>query len=336
MPENVAVLGAGSWGIAIARLLIANGHSVRMWEFNKVDCDTLLKDRCHKTKLPGITIPDDILITNDLKEAVDGADYIAFILPSQKIRQVCQSLEPIVSLRSKFINLAKGLEVDSLQRMSEVIKSTISLASENSIATLSGPSHAEEVSRDIPTSVVVGSRDVDFARQVQALFNGRYFRVYSSQDIIGVELGGSLKNVIAIASGITQGLGFGDNTTGALLTRGLAEISRMGTKLGADPLTFAGLSGVGDLITTCVSKHSRNRYVGEHIGRGEKLKDILEGMTMVAEGVDTCRSAYALSQKYNVEMPITSEVYKVLFEDKPPIDAVSDLMGRSLKEEIWS
>ena len=336
MSENVALLGAGSWGIAVARLLFANGQAVKMWEFNKADCETLLKERCHKTKLPGITIPDNILITNDLEETITDADYIVFALPSQKIRQVCKSLEPIVSLRSRFINLAKGLEVDTLMRMSELIQSTISLASENSVATLSGPSHAEEVSRDIPTSVVVGSKDIEFARQVQELFNGQYFRVYSSQDIIGVELGGSLKNVIAIASGITQGLGFGDNTTGALLTRGLAEISRMGVKLGADPLTFAGLSGVGDLITTCVSKHSRNRYVGEHIGKGEKLKQVLEGMTMVAEGVDTCHSAYVMSQKYNVEMPITSEVYKVLFEDKPPIEAVADLMGRSLKEEIWS
>jgi len=336
MPDKVAVLGAGSWGIATARLLYSNGHTVSMWEFDKTDCDTLLKDRSHKTKLPGITIQDEILITNNLEEAIADADYIVFALPSQRIRQVCQLLDPIAKPHSRYINLAKGLEIDTLLRMSELIQSKITSTDENSVATLSGPSHAEEVSRDIPTSVVVGSQDIDFARHVQELFNGQYFRVYSTQDIIGVELGGSLKNVIAIASGITQGLGLGDNTTGALLTRGLAEISRMGVKLGADPLTFAGLSGVGDLITTCCSKHSRNRYVGEHIGRGETLKQVLESMTMVAEGVDTCRSAYAMSQKYNVEMPITSEVYKVLFENKPPIEAVADLMGRSLKEEIWS
>jgi glycerol-3-phosphate dehydrogenase (NAD(P)+) len=336
MPEKVAVLGAGSWGIAVARLLFTNGHAVRMWEFNKTDCDVLLRERSHKTKLPGITIPDDILITNDLGASIAEADYIVFALPSQKIRKVCESLNQIVVSRSRYINLAKGVEISTLLRMSELIQSMIKSAKKNSVATLSGPSHAEEVSRDIPTSVVVGSKDIEFARQVQELFNGQYFRVYSTQDIIGVELGGSLKNVIAIASGITQGLGLGDNTTGALLTRGLAEISRMGVKLGADPLTFAGLSGVGDLITTCCSKHSRNRYVGEHIGRGETLKQVLDGMTMVAEGVDTCRSAYAMSQKYDVEMPITSEVHKVLFENKPPIEAVADLMGRSLKEEIWS
>jgi glycerol-3-phosphate dehydrogenase (NAD(P)+) len=336
MPENVTILGAGSWGIAVARLLFNNGHTVRMWEFNKTDCETLLKERSHKTKLPGITIADGIRITNDLEESVNNADYIVFALPSQKIRQVCQVLDPIVDSNSRYINLAKGVEINTLLRMSELIQSMINSANENRVATLSGPSHAEEVSRDIPTSVVVGSKDIEFARQVQELFNGRYFRVYSSQDIIGVELGGSLKNVIAIASGITQGLGLGDNTTGALLTRGLAEISRMGVKLGADPLTFAGLSGVGDLITTCCSRHSRNRYVGEHIGMGETLEEVLDGMTMVAEGVDTCRSAYAMSQKYDVEMPITSEVHKVLFENKPPIEAVSDLMGRSLKEEIWS
>jgi glycerol-3-phosphate dehydrogenase (NAD(P)+) len=336
MPEKIAILGAGSWGIAIAGLLHTNGHIVRLWEFNKTDCDNLLRNRCHKTKLPGIIIPDEITITNNLGESIDAADYIVFALPSQRIRQVCQSLDKIVTSPGQYINLAKGLEIESLKRMSEVIRSTITHSSEDSIATLSGPSHAEEVSRNIPTSVVAGSKSPEFARQVQNLFNNRSFRVYSSQDIIGVELGGSLKNVIAIASGITQGIGFGDNTTGALLTRGLAEISRMGIKLGADPLTFAGLSGIGDLITTCVSKHSRNRYVGEHIGRGEKLKEVLDGMTMVAEGVDTCRSAYALSQKYNVEMPIMAEVHKVLFEDKPVVEAVSALMGRTLKEEIWS
>ncbi len=182
---------------------------------------------------------------------------------------------------------------------------------------------------------MAASRNSEFAGQIQNLFSNRTFRVYRSKDIVGVELGGALKNIVAIASGITQGLGFGDNTTGALITRGLAEITRMGVKQGAEAMTFAGLSGIGDLVTTCISQHSRNRYVGEKIGRGEKLKDILAGMVMVAEGVDTCRSAKAMSDKFGVEMPITAEVYKVLFEDKPALEAVVDLMGRSLKEEIW-
>jgi glycerol-3-phosphate dehydrogenase (NAD(P)+) len=336
MPEKIAVLGAGSWGIAIANLLHSNGHEVTMWEFNRADYEYLSANRTHPKKLPGIKIVEEIALSNDLQYAADGADYIIFAVPAQKVRSVCEFLNEFVKRPMKYVNLAKGVEIGSLLRMSEVINSTLVSSREERIATLSGPSHAEEVSRNIPTSVVVASADQQYAEEIQRLFNGRYFRVYRSTDLIGVELGGSLKNVIAIASGVTQGLGFGDNTTGALLTRGLAEITRMGVKLGADPLTFAGLSGIGDLITTCVSKHSRNRYVGERIGKGEKLAEILDGMVMVAEGVDTCRSAYALAEKHDVEMPITTEVFKILFENKPPFEALSDLMGRSLKEEVWN
>jgi len=338
MAHRIAILGAGSWGIAVANLLHGNGHQTYLWEFNKEDCEYLQGNRTLEKKLPGVVIPDSITITNDLAEAVHQSEYIIMAVPAQKVRSVCDVLKNILKERKKFVNLAKGVEIDSLQRMSEVIKSTLApdLAGINSIATLSGPSHAEEVARNIPTSVVVASEKSEYAVDIQNLFNSRFFRVYRSSDLVGVELGGSLKNVIAIASGITQGLGFGDNTTGALLTRGLAEITRMGVSLGADPLTFAGLSGIGDLITTCVSRHSRNRYVGEKIGKGERLGDILAGMVMVAEGVDTCRSAYAMSKKYEVEMPITHEAYRVLFEDKSPAEAVADLMGRSLKEEVWS
>lgn len=335
MSEHIAVLGAGSWGIAIANLLNTNGHKVRLWEFSKTDCDNLIRDRMHNTKLPGILIPHEIQITNNLPEAVETADIIVLAVPAQTMRAVCESLDTIIKTPKYYINLAKGLEVNTLLRMSQLIEKTITSSDKNRIATLSGPSHAEEVTRDMPTSVVAASVASDFTTKIQTVFNGQYFRVYSSVDIIGVELGGSLKNVIAIGSGIIQGLGFGDNTAGALLTRGLAEISRMGAKLGADPLTFAGLSGIGDLITTCLSRHSRNRFVGERIGKGERLNDILDSMVMVAEGVDTCRSAYALSQKHKVEMPITVEVYRVLFDNKPPREAVADLMGRSVKEEIW-
>jgi glycerol-3-phosphate dehydrogenase (NAD(P)+) len=256
--------------------------------------------------------------------------------PAQTIRSVCTALNPILDDRRFFINLAKGVEVGSLLRMSEVIEKFIDSASKDNIATLSGPSHAEEVARGIPTSVTAASTNINFAERIQNIFSNGFFRVYRSDDVIGVELGGSLKNVVAIASGITQGLGYGDNTSGALLTRGLAEITRMGVKMGADPLTFSGLSGIGDLITTCLSKHSRNRHVGERIGQGEKLDEILESMVMVAEGVATCKSAYAMAEKYKVEMPITAEAHKVLFENKPPDRAVKDLMTRSLKEEIWS
>ncbi|UCD95573.1 MAG: NAD(P)-dependent glycerol-3-phosphate dehydrogenase [Candidatus Zixiibacteriota bacterium] len=336
MPEKITVLGAGSWGIAIANLLHANDHRITMWEFNRADFEYLSANRTHPQKLPGIRIADEITLSDDLRYAADGADFIIFAVPAQKVRSVCEFLNEFVKGAMKYVNLAKGVEIGSLLRMSELINSTLVSSRQEHIATLSGPSHAEEVSRNIPTSVVVASTGLRYAEEVQRLFSGRFFRVYRSTDLVGVELGGALKNVIAIASGITQGLGFGDNTTGALLTRGLAEITRMGVKLGADPLTFAGLSGIGDLITTCVSKHSRNRHVGERIGKGEKLAEILSSMVMVAEGVDTCRSAYAMAEKHDVEMPITTEVFKILFEDKPAFDALSDLMGRSLKEEVWN
>jgi len=336
MPEKISVLGAGSWGIAIANQLHANGHKINLWEFNRSDCEYLAANRVHEKKLPGIVIPNEINITNDLEQALGDTAYTVMAVPAQKVRAVCAEIDIIDNHGGKYINLAKGVEIGTLLRMSEVIDGTIKSSDMSRIATLTGPSHAEEVARGIPTSVVVASADYDFAREIQELFNNISFRVYRSNDLVGAELGGSLKNVIAIASGITQGLDYGDNTTGALLTRGLAEITRMGVKAGADPLTFAGLSGIGDLITTCVSRHSRNRHVGERIGKGETLREILDSMVMVAEGVDTCRSAYAMAEKFDVDMPITVEVHKVLFEDKPPRKALTDLMGRQLKEEIWS
>ncbi len=335
MAERIAILGAGSWGIALANLLVENGHSIKLWEFNPEEFRKLKETRTLEAKLPGITIKQEVEIVNDIG-AVSGSDYIAFVLPAQKVRSVCTLLNEKGVASDHYINLAKGVEIESLKRMSELIIENIPNAIPENVATISGPSHAEEVSRAVPTSVVAASVNLDLAHEIQHLFSNQSFRVYRSEDIVGVELGGSLKNVVAIASGIVQGMGCGDNTTGALLTRGQAEIARMGERLGADPLTFAGLSGIGDLITTCISRHSRNRYVGEKIGKGEKLDDILKSMVMVAEGVYTCRAAYAMSEKYEVEMPITSQVYQVLFNDKDPSEAMSDLMGRSLKEEVWS
>jgi glycerol-3-phosphate dehydrogenase (NAD(P)+) len=335
MSEKIAILGAGSWGIAIANLLHGNGHKINLWEFNRDDYLMLRKSRVNDKRLPGTIINPEIKLVNDLAEAVADVTYIVFAAPAQKMREVCLSLENSLTEKKKFVNLAKGVEVGTLLRMSEIISEIVSFSDKKEIASLSGPSHAEEVAMGLPTSVVAASASLDYAGEIQRLFSSSFFRVYRSQDIIGVELGGALKNVIAIASGITQGLGYGDNTTGALITRGLAEITRMGIRLGADAATFAGLSGIGDLVTTCISRHSRNRYVGDKIGRGEKLKDILAGMTMVAEGVDTCRSAKAMSDKYGVEMPITAQVHKVLFENRPPLEAVADLMGRPLKEEVW-
>ncbi|MCP4705851.1 MAG: NAD(P)H-dependent glycerol-3-phosphate dehydrogenase [candidate division Zixibacteria bacterium] len=334
--EKITVLGAGSWGIAIGNLLFNNGHKMKLWEFSPDDYKVLLEHRTHPKKLPEARIPEDILITNILSEAIQDADYIVLAVPSQNVRDVCNSLKPIIKNAPNFINLAKGVEVGSLLRVSEVVGETIPGFDNNKFAVLSGPSHAEEVTRDMPTSIVTASVNPELAKSVQRIFSNKTFRVYRSSDLNGVELGGSLKNIIAIGSGILHGLGLGDNTSGALITRGLAEITRLGVKLGADAETFSGLSGIGDLIATCLSKHSRNRYVGERIGRGEKLQEILDSMVMVAEGVYTCQSAQELSEKYKVEMPITNEVYKVLFKNKSAKEAVNDLMTRSLKKEVWN
>lgn len=334
---TVSVLGAGGWGIAIANLLCEKGHIVRLWEFDPRAAESLRATRELPSKLPGIRVTDAIEIGSDLGASISDTNVICLVVPSQTLRSVAQKIRELqIASRPILINLAKGIEVGSLKRMSQVLEEVMPPDSYAGIATLSGPSHAEEVSRGIPTVVVAASRDERISQQVQELFITPRFRVYTSTDILGVELAGSLKNIIALAAGMLDGLGMGDNTRGALLTRGLAEIVRMGKKLGADPLTFSGLSGVGDLVTTCLSKHSRNRYVGEQIGRGRNLNEVLAGMAMVAEGVETTRSCYALSCNLGVEMPITREVHRVLFEDKPPRDAITDLMVRDPKAEGWS
>lgn len=331
---KVAVLGAGGWGIASSNLLCSNGHEVRLWEFDTAVCEKLKSTRKLPSKLPGIFIDERILITSDISKAVDNADFVCCVVPSQYLRSSAKLIARLpFSKPSIYVNLAKGIEVGSLRRMSEVLQEEIPEKYRSGICTLSGPSHAEEVARDIPTAITAASADRNIAEAVQRLFTTPKFRVYTSTDIVGVELAGSLKNVIALAAGMLDGLGLGDNTRGALLTRGLVEIARMGVKFGADPMTFSGLSGVGDLVTTCLSRHSRNRFVGEQVGRGRKLNDVLAKMPMVAEGVETTKSAYALSRKLDVDMPITVEVYKVLFEQKPPGDAINDLMTRGLKSE---
>lgn len=334
MYEAAAILGAGSWGMAIARLLDKNGLSVRLWEHDPVAYNQLAEHRCQPDKLAGVTLNESIRITDNLHEGIDGARLIVLATPAQYLRSVLVRIKGRDLQAVGFVNLAKGIETGTLKRMSEVVQEELSVSPEQTV-TLSGPSHAEEVVADMPTAVVAAGCSEDFLVQVQESFSNRSFRVYKSDDLIGVEMGGSLKNIIAIAAGIASGLGTGDNTLGALITRGLAEITRLGEAMGASARTFAGLSGIGDLVTTCASRHSRNRYVGERIGRGEKLVDILAGMTMSAEGVDTTRSGYALARRREVEMPITDEVYQVLFEGKPPAEAVDELMGRELKSEIW-
>ena len=333
---EIAVLGAGSWGIAISTLLNYNGHKVTLWEFDRQERKRLSIQREHKEKLPGVTIPDRVEITDQLDLAVSKADMLTLALPSHTVREVAKKIDSIKLKDPIVVNLAKGVENKTLLRMSEVLKQELPADLHERITTLSGPSHAEEVARKIPTTVVVAGFREEAARAVQHAFMNPYFRVYTNSDIIGVELGGSIKNVIAIAVGICDGMGLGDNSKGALISRGLAEIIRLGEKLGAKQETFAGLSGLGDLVTTCISRFSRNRFVGEQIGRGKSLEEILEEMVMVAEGVKTAESAFQLSQKHEVEMPITAQVYQILFENKKPERALRELMTRDPKSEIWS
>ena len=333
---KIAVLGAGSWGIALALVLENNGHEVTLWEFRPDAAEQLKQTRDAKEFLPGIKIPATIQVENNLDKAIQEKDILICAVPSHVVRQLSVQINEVkINSIPIVVNVAKGIENDSLMRMSQVLQQTIDWLPMENIITLSGPSHAEEVSKKIPTAIVSSGIDVKNADLIQKVFMNRYFRVYTNQDIIGVELGGALKNIIALAAGICDGAGFGDNTKAALQPRGLVEIVRLGTAMGARPETFAGLSGMGDLIVTCMSKHSRNRYVGEQIGKGRTLGEILKEMVMVAEGIKTTRSAYELSKKHNIEMPITEQVYKVLFENKRTEDALNELMLRGAKKEKW-
>jgi glycerol-3-phosphate dehydrogenase (NAD(P)+) len=320
--------------MALAWLLNQGGNSVRLWEYDPEDYGRLVSERANPSRLRSFRLPDEIELYDDADAAIANTDLVVLATPAQHLRSVLNSLKTELHPTGGVINVAKGIEINSLQGMSEVICRTTGISPER-VATLSGPSHAEEVVEGMPTAVVAASVSAAFASEVQRTFSIGKFRVYASTDITGVEIGGSLKNIIAIAAGIADGLGLGDNTKGAIMTRGLAEMTRLGVALGAEPETFAGLSGVGDLITTCISQHSRNRHVGERIGQGESLDDILSEMAMVAEGVETTRSGRELARKHDVEMPITVEVHHVLFEGKLPSEAVTELLGRELKAEIW-
>lgn len=291
-------------------------------------------NRENKDMLPGIHIDDDIFISPDAQKALRGRNVIVFAVPSHGLRTTAETVVPFLRGDEVMVIATKGIEEDTLLRMSEVAREVTGVGQDH-IGVLVGPSHAEEVSRGLPTTVVAASASEATARVVQEIFMTPLFRVYTNTDIVGVEAGVALKNVIAIAAGMCDGLGYGDNTKGALLTRGLAEMTRLGVKMGARQATFSGLAGVGDLITTCISPHSRNRYVGEEIGKGRTLKQVLDGMVMVAEGVRTTRSAVGLARKHNVEMPIAEEVFEILFEEKPADQAMRDLMLRSPKPEVW-
>ncbi len=333
---NCSVVGAGGWGTTIAIMLHENGHNVILWEYNPDYAKLLNETRENKVFLPGVTIPKEIQITSDISLALQKKHFCVLATPTQFIRSVLEKIDFTLIKDSIIVNLAKGVETTSLKRVSEIIKDVFPKISKNHLTTISGPSHAEEVCRKTPTTVVVGSISYDTAKFVQNEFMNPYFRVYVSNDLVGVELGGSLKNVIAIGAGICDGAGFGDNTKAAIMTRGIAEISRLGIALGARPETFAGLSGMGDVIVTCMSKHSRNRFVGEQIGKGKILTQVLSEMSMVAEGIATSKSVHLLAQQVNVEVPICTEVYRILYEQKDPILATTELMTRQPKEEIWS
>lgn len=329
--RKIAVLGAGSWGTTLAILLAKKGHEVALWEYLKEQAERLARERENRRFLPGIPIPEEIFISSNLKEIAKGKETVLIVVPSQALREVVEKLAKVkISQKVVLISATKGLEVGTNLRMSQIIKSYFP---ENRIVVLSGPSHAEEVSREIPTTIVASTSSTKLSQEIQEIFTTPYFRVYTNPDTIGVELGGALKNIIAIASGICDGLGLGDNSKAALMTRGMAEIARLGVALGARPETFAGLSGMGDLITTCISRHSRNRGLGERIAKGRRLEEAQREIGMVTEGVPTTKSAYELSKKYKVEMPITEELYQVLFGGKDPRDAEFELMTRKTERK---
>ncbi|MGA9116002.1 MAG: NAD(P)H-dependent glycerol-3-phosphate dehydrogenase [Bacteroidota bacterium] len=331
---RIAVLGAGSWGTTLAVLLAGKTHRVALWSYSPQDIRTMESTRVNAGFLPGVPIPPDVLITGDVRRAADGAEMLVTAVPSQFLRSVMAGLKSCLPPDVLLVNVAKGIENGTLMTMSEMLRDTLPGLAEGRVATLSGPSHAEEVSRNIPTAVVAAAASMETARRVQSAFMTPEFRVYASTDLRGVELGGALKNVIAIAAGIIDGAELGDNTKAAVMTRGIAEIARVGVALGAHARTFAGLSGIGDLMVTCMSHHSRNRHVGVEIGRGRGLVEILSGMNMVAEGVDTARAARALARRAGVEVPIIAEVHRILFEGKDPLRACRDLMTRDPKGEL--
>jgi len=326
----VTVLGDGGWGTCLAILLARQGHKITLWGYSPRYIAQVRQKRENPKFLPGIRIPSSVALTADFSEAWDGAQVLVVAVPSQYLRRVLESARGGPWNRALVVSVVKGIEPGTLLRMSEMIRTIVPV---KQLVVLSGPSISYEVARGVPTTVVAASTQAAAARQVQALFSTDRFRVYTSSDVVGVELGGALKNVIAIACGVADGLGFGANSKAALVTRGLAEMARLGAAMGARSKTFTGLSGLGDLVTTCFSEHSRNRRVGEQLGRGVPLETIRRGMEQVAEGITTAQSAYSLSRKYKVEMPITREIYRILHEGKSAKKAVADLMSRELKPE---
>jgi glycerol-3-phosphate dehydrogenase (NAD(P)+) len=330
---RIAVIGAGSWGTALANLLAKKGREVILWAYERELVERLQTSRVNDLYLAEVQLDGRLQFTADLATAVNGRQVVVLVSPSQVMRRVVAQLGPHLASDCLLVSAAKGIENDTLLLMSEVLAEVLGAAVASRSAYLSGPSFAREVAAELPTAVAVAAADGEVARTIQELFHTDYFRVYTNPDVVGTELGGALKNVIALAAGVSDGLGFGHNARAALITRGLVEIARVGAAMGAQAETFAGLAGMGDLVLTCTGDLSRNRTVGMELGRGRRLGEILGGMRMVAEGVKTTLSAFQLAQKLGVAMPITEQMYRILYEDKPPRQAVSELMMRQQRAE---
>ena len=327
---KIGMIGAGSWGTALTWLLTNNGHQVTVWSA-LADEITMLQEKHEQTsKLPGVILDDSVVFTTDLKAAVEGMDLLVLAVPSPFTRSTAHQLKDVAAQGQIIVNVAKGVEENTLMTLSQIIEEEVPQAE---VAVLSGPSHAEEVGKGIPTTIVVGSKKKEIAEKIQGIFMNPVFRVYTSPDVLGIELGAALKNVVALAAGVADGLGYGDNTKAALITRGITEIARLGTAMGGRRETFFGLSGIGDLIVTCTSMHSRNRRAGILLGQGKSLQETLDEVKMVVEGVNTVQAACQLAEKYHVSMPITQSIYAVLFAGKNVEDAVLELMTRDNKAE---
>ena len=327
---NVSVIGAGSFGTSLAILLHKNGHQVTVWARNPEEVRRLSEEREHRSKLPGVKLPEDMIFTSSLEVAACDKDFIVFAVPSTAVRNVARNIRPFIRDGQIIVDVAKGIEESTLMTLSQQIEEEIPNAN---VAVLSGPSHAEEIGRSLPTTVVIGADDKKTAKYLQEMFMNEVFRVYISPDKTGIEIGGALKNVIALAAGIADGMGYGDNTKAALITRGIAEISRLGAAMGGAPESFSGLTGIGDLIVTCASVHSRNRKAGYLMGQGKSMQEAMDEVKMVVEGVYSTKAAVKLGEKYNVSLPIVNKVNEVLFEGKNPQDAVNELMLRDSKAE---
>jgi glycerol-3-phosphate dehydrogenase (NAD(P)+) len=333
MTEKIGVIGAGAWGTALSMLLADKGHDVTLWMYEKDLAEETARTRENRVYLPGFTLPGPILVTSSLEAAVKDKPIVLSVVPSHTVRIVAKQFAPFLLENAIIISASKGIEIETLMPLSEVFRDILPIQYHDQLCFLSGPSFAKEVAQKMPTAVALASYDPLVGKKAQEVFSNAYFRVYTNPDVLGVELAGSLKNVVAIAAGVLEGMGFGYNTMAALLTRGLAEMARLGVAMGGDLQTFSGLAGMGDLVLTCTGGLSRNRSLGVRLGKGEKLDDIMRGTKTVAEGVKTAKAARDLAQKYDIAMPIVEEVYQLLYEGKDPKRALNDLMQRELKGE---